>query len=144
MHPAKAPTCTEDGNVEYYTCVSCEKNFADEEGKNGLTTVLDPAKGHAEVVDNAVAPSCSASGLTEGKHCDVCKEVIVKQETVDKESHSFNEGKCSVCGETDPDYKPSVTPETGDTTPAIALTSVMLMSVTALVALLLFHKKRRA
>ena len=43
---AKAPTCTEDGNVEYYTCSTCNKNFADVEGKTVLTTVVDAAKGH--------------------------------------------------------------------------------------------------
>ena len=141
---AKAPTCTVDGNVEYYTCSECKKNFADAEGKTALATVVDTAKGHTEVVDSEVAPSCSATGLTEGKHCDACKEVLVKQETVAKIAHSFNKGKCSACGESDPDYKPPVTPETGDTTPVVALTFVMLMSVTALAVLLLCYKKRRA
>ena len=140
---AKAPTCTEDGNVEYYTCSECKKNFADEEGKTVLATVVDTAKGHIEVVDPAVAPSCSETGLTEGKHCDACKEVLVKQETVAKTAHTFNKGKCSVCGESDPDYKPSVTPETGDNTPVVMLTVVMLLSVTALAVLLLCYKKRR-
>ena len=140
---AKAPTCTVDGNVEYYTCSECKKNFADEEGKTVLATVVDTAKGHTEVVDPAVAPSCSETGLTEGKHCDACKEVLVKQETVAKTAHTFNKGKCSVCGESDPDYKPPVTPETGDNTPVVMLTVVMLLSVTALAVLLLCYKKRR-
>ena len=140
---AKAPTCTVDGNVEYYTCSECKKNFADEEGKTVLATVVDTAKGHTEVVDPAVAPSCSETGLTEGKHCDACKEVLVKQETVAKTAHTFNKGKCTACGESDPDYKPPVTPETGDNTPVVMLTVVMLLSVTALAVLLLCYKKRR-
>lgn len=37
---------------------------------------------HTEVVDKAVAPTCTETGLTEGKHCSVCNKVLVKQEVV--------------------------------------------------------------
>ena len=30
---AKAATCTEDGNNEYYTCSACGKAFKDADGK---------------------------------------------------------------------------------------------------------------
>ncbi|MBR4420145.1 MAG: hypothetical protein IKT32_04630, partial [Clostridia bacterium] len=46
---------------------------------------------HTEVVDEAVAPTCTLTGLTEGKHCSVCNEVIVAQETIDALGHSYNE-----------------------------------------------------
>lgn len=53
---AKAPSCTEDGNVEYYTCAVCQKNFADIEGKTELTSVIDAAKGHR--MDSGVCTVC--------------------------------------------------------------------------------------
>lgn len=37
---------------------------------------------HTEVVDKAVEPTCTETGLTEGKHCSVCSAVLVKQEVV--------------------------------------------------------------
>lgn len=68
---------------------------------------------HTEVVDKAVEPTCTETGLTEGKHCSVCSAVLVKQEVVPAKGHTevvdkaveptctktgLTEGKhCSVC-----------------------------------------------
>ena len=45
-------------------------------------------KEHAPVVDAAVVPTCIATGLTEGKHCSVCNEVLVAQTVVDAKGHT--------------------------------------------------------
>ena len=37
---------------------------------------------HTEVVDKAVEPTCTKTGLTEGKHCSVCSAVLVEQKVV--------------------------------------------------------------
>ena len=39
---------------------------------------------HTEVIDSAVMPTYTSEGKTEGKHCSVCNEVIVRQESIPK------------------------------------------------------------
>ncbi|MBR2966643.1 MAG: type II secretion system protein [Clostridia bacterium] len=105
-----APQCTVDGsydNVIYCTVCNIELS---------RNTIIVDALGHTEVIDNAVEATCTNTGLTEGKHCSVCNEVLVAQQVVDLKPHTeqslpaveptcTNTGltvgtKCSVCGET--------------------------------------------
>lgn len=81
---AKPATCTEDGNIAYWICGACGKYFSDAEAETEIAyaDIVIAATGHTEVIDEAVAPSYTQTGLTEGKHCSVCGEVIVAQETV--------------------------------------------------------------
>ncbi len=47
---------------------------------------------HANIVtDEAKAPTCTETGLTEGKHCSVCNKVLVAQETIDALGHTEGE-----------------------------------------------------
>ena len=103
----KEPTCTEAGE-KVQKCTLCDKV---------LKTEAIPALGHKEEVIAAVAATCTETGLTEGKKCSVCNEILVKQETVAALGHDWkdagvaNEGayncpdekmnqKCSRCDAT--------------------------------------------
>ena len=74
-----APTCTDRGYTTH-TCSRCSNSYKD-------TYVA--AKGHSEVIDKAVAATCTTSGKTEGKHCSVCNAVLVAQQTVPATGHSY-------------------------------------------------------
>ena len=78
-------------------------------------SVNEVAHVHTEVAVDAVAPTCTATGLTAGVVCSACGEVLVAQETVNALGHTeaidkavdatctatgLTEGKhCSVCNE---------------------------------------------
>ena len=85
-----APTCTVAGYTTY-TCACGDSYKADEVA----------ALGHTEVVDAAVDATCTATGLTEGKHCSVCNEVLVAQNETAKLDHVYDDQydeSCNACG----------------------------------------------
>lgn len=99
---ATAPTCTKDGNIDYYYCSGCEKRFLDVTAKqeiNDLSETVIPALGHTRVEDEAVSATCTESGLTAGAHCSVCNLVIVKQTAIPAKGHRevYDEGYQATC-----------------------------------------------
>ena len=75
-----APTCTEAGESRR-DCIRCDYYE--------LKTVS--AKGHSEVIDFYVAPTCIKSGLTEGMHCSACSKILLAQSTISATGHSYAE-----------------------------------------------------
>ena len=73
------PTCVEQG-YETFTCTNCNHSYID--------NYVD-ALGHREVVDTGKEATCTTSGLTEGKHCDRCNEVLVQQEEIPALGHNY-------------------------------------------------------
>ena len=90
----KKATCTEGGQRER-SCSCGEKE-----------TKKINALGHNEVVDVAVANSCTTDGLTAGSHCADCGKILVKQEIVKAFGHTevideAIEATCTVEGKTE-------------------------------------------
>lgn len=82
-----AATCTTAGSYdEVIYCTACEAELS-------RTAQVVQALGHTEEVIPAVAPTCTATGLTEGKKCSVCGEILVEQEEVKANGHLYCPGQ---------------------------------------------------
>ena len=93
----KDPTCTENGIITYIA------NFKNNAFKPQIKIVDDKkATGHKVVVDQAKEATCTEDGLTEGKHCSVCNEVIKKQEVIPATGHKVvvDQAKEATCTNT--------------------------------------------
>ena len=112
-YPYKAPTCTEEGNIEYWYCSSCKKYFANEAGTTEIAlentvlattghlagaeptcteaqtcttcgVVLKVALNHTEVTVPGYAATTEKEGLTDGIKCSVCGKWVVEQTVIEK------------------------------------------------------------
>jgi len=87
----KDPTCTENGNKQYYTCSGCDEIFADSKGNEEITdksTLIIPATGHKltwKATSSKHTQKCSVKG---------CGYVVEGSEN----EHQFDEDNvCVIC-----------------------------------------------
>ena len=103
--PSEAPTCTQDGNISYYSCAGCRQYFSDAHGDNpiSLSSTVIPALGHSfgawtHNSSGGHSRVCNRCGYTEtdqycnygdwesdgaGKHykyCDYCRDAYNSSE----------------------------------------------------------------
>ncbi|MBE6687243.1 MAG: hypothetical protein E7591_08445 [Ruminococcaceae bacterium] len=57
---------------------------------NKLAKCFD-GKDHKVIIDKAIAPTCTETGLTEGKHCRVCNRVLTVQNIIPALGHTEGE-----------------------------------------------------
>ena len=168
---AKEATCTGTGNPPYWHCKTCDTYFSNKECTEEITQedTLISATGHEKAeITGAKEASCTAEGYTGDKICTICKEVIEKGTITKKKAHTYKEGKCTVCGTADPNYKASdskkqsattVTgssvdsnktnnsntnsPQTGDNTQAVLWVVLMAGAIFVIAGSLIVYKKKQ-
>ena len=121
---AKAATCTEPGNNEYWTCSVCKKVFkADKTTETTVAAETLAALGHKMTKTPAKAATCVAEGNNEYYTCSVCNKVFkdeqgntlttVAAETLAKDPTNHTGGtelrgavaaSCMTAGRTDDTY----------------------------------------
>ncbi len=72
-HAGGSATC-----IQKAVCDTCQQEYG-------------TLSGHSIVTDDAVEPTCTESGKTEGSHCSVCNEILTSQETIPAKGHTFCE-----------------------------------------------------
>ena len=77
-HDAVASTCVKEGNIEYWSCASCKKNFSDAEGKASVENVTLPVNASAHTIVNvpAKAHTCTEDGIIAHYKCTGCGKLF--------------------------------------------------------------------
>ncbi|MDE6656313.1 MAG: hypothetical protein K2J85_04895, partial [Anaeroplasmataceae bacterium] len=86
------PTCISEGRLEYWYCSQCNKVYRDRDVKYEISwedTKL-PKTEHIIEETAGVSATCEASGITVGKHCSYCNEVISEQEEILPLGHDYD------------------------------------------------------
>ena len=127
------PTALDKINV---TVTETERN--DQTVENAETLAADL---HTETETvNAKAATCTEDGYTGDVVCKTCGETVKKGEVIKATGHQYKDGKCTVCGAADPNYKPGV--KTGDESNT-ALWIVMMASAALLAAAVVVLPRRK-
>lgn len=116
-----------DETYHWKKCDKCSETTVPENHTGGIATCSQKAicticsqeygnlAAHTEVIDPAVPVSCTVSGLSAGKHCSVCNEILVPQTVIPAAGHKEDSGtvtkrpttsepgertfKCIICGD---------------------------------------------
>ncbi|MBE6776050.1 MAG: hypothetical protein E7543_07670 [Ruminococcaceae bacterium] len=75
-HTGGEATCTEKA-----VCENCGAEYGEFDAEN-----------HDIIIDEAVAPTCTETGLTEGSHCSRCDDMTVAQEGIPAKGHEDTNG----------------------------------------------------
>ena len=87
------------------------------------------------------APTCTQDGL-ETRTCSACGEVETR--VIPAAGHDYKDGKCTVCGETDPGYQPTQPGvKTGDDSNTTMWVIVLICAAALAVVLVVLSRKKR-
>lgn len=93
FHPAVEATCTQEGNVAYYSCANCGRNFADEDATQVLTHVVTPVDPDNHVgkteLKGVVEATCTQEGYSGDTYCADCGDLLQAGSVIPATGHSL-------------------------------------------------------
>lgn len=110
---AVAATCKTEGNLEYWHCTKCDKNYADANGVSELLTVVTPIDSNNHIGGTRIVgkkdADCETAGYTGDTVCNGCGVVITKGTEISPLGHKVQSTdwhtdgtnhwhECSICG----------------------------------------------
>ena len=101
---AKAATCTEDGNTEYWTCTVCGKYFSSEDITKEIAenSWVINALGHKLTKTDAKDPTCTEAGYKAYWTCDTCGKTFSDEKgekaIADLDAWKTGDGKINATG----------------------------------------------
>ena len=99
-HEAKAATCIEDGNIEYYECSECGLKFIDESAQQQVEEIVVVALGHDEIHHEEKAATCNEAGHNEYVTCSRCEHSTYEEIPALGHDEVHHEAKAATCDET--------------------------------------------
>ncbi len=88
-HNAVAATCTENGNIEYWSCSDCNKKFSDANATSEITkVVISTAHTGQTEIRNEKAPTEEEEGYTGDTYCLACGQKVSDGTEIAKLDHT--------------------------------------------------------
>lgn len=122
-HSGGTATCTSKA-----ICDICGEEYGEINASNHTNLIKTEAKD----------ATCTENGNTTYWTCESCgkifsdenatTEIQLADTVIKAKGHSYENGKCTVCGATDPDYKDTNSPQTGDSSNILLLVSLLFVS----------------
>lgn len=122
-HSGGTATCTSKA-----VCDICGEEYGEINASNHTNLIKTEAK----------AATCTEKGNAAYWTCESCgkifddenatTEIQLADTVIKANGHSYENGKCTVCGATDPDYKDTNSPQTGDSSNILLLVSLLFVS----------------
>ena len=98
---AKAATCTEKGNIEYWYCPDCETYYKDATCTQPTTEYVIDAPGHDFTYTPYRTSTCTKEGDVEHWHCSRCGKDFNVGETMASEDHVISGSLTIPCKDAD-------------------------------------------
>ncbi len=84
-------TCTQEGNIEYYTCDGCSDRFTDAAGTNQIPDTMSVTVG---ALGHVVSDDFGMDNDFHWRYCTACSEILAET----KMYHEMENGICTTCG----------------------------------------------